>query len=97
MDMLGAIEHIKDQFRGDAILEVWSEYQSPVAIRKLGHTLSISIGMCSRDSGNVLKDTKRFPYLRDVLRNGPFNARRKRMTSGFYSRGMTLKSSSCTR
>lgn len=69
MEMLWEIEQLKSHRAGKPLLHVWSEYETKRDGPHLhGDPFPIRIGMCGRDSQNVLQDSKRVPYLRDVLR-----------------------------
>jgi hypothetical protein len=47
---------------------VWSDYNNKTVYYPRNEVLPVSLGACGRDSGNTLKDSKRHPYLRDVIR-----------------------------
>jgi hypothetical protein len=69
-EMLNVIERHND-IKDRPYVQMWSEYQgrSDISWDHQGWTpMPIYIGVCGRDSGNTLQDTKRFPYLKDALR-----------------------------
>lgn len=68
-EMWKAIEELPYQLADHNLLRVWSEYEGENTVQlTLGNTLPVYKGSCGRDSNYVLKDTKRVPYLKDVLR-----------------------------
>ena len=68
MEMLWEIECLQHKIY-DSAIHVWSEYDKKRELPSVwGLPFPIRIGMCGRDSQNVLLDTKRVPYLRDVIR-----------------------------
>lgn len=70
VEMLTAIETCRQPL-GAPFIRVWNQYDSKQKPDRFTRdVLPVCIGMCGRDSGNVLKDQKRTPYLRDCLRMG---------------------------
>ncbi len=51
-------------------ITVWSDYENPESGKKTwcADSLTVSPGMCGRDSQNAMADSRRVPYLKDVIR-----------------------------
>lgn len=68
MEMVEAIKSLDTRMADSMYLTVWSAYHDRTHYPLLPQSLPVKIGMCGRDSGNVLMDSERHPYLRDVIR-----------------------------
>jgi hypothetical protein len=68
MEMIHAIASLQTRMSGAPYLNVWSAYEDRAYYEPRPERLPVTIGACGRDSGNVLKDDERHPYLRDVIR-----------------------------
>jgi len=66
--MINAIEALPDYVHEPSMVRVWSEYLSETESAPTGDALAVTVGMCGRDSANSIKDTRRIPYLKDILR-----------------------------
>ena len=67
------LERIAQGFTQPSDVTVWSEYSERHGGRYqdgliMRDGLPVTIGACGRDSGNTLKDDKRHPFLKDVIR-----------------------------
>ncbi len=70
LEMLTAIETCREQ-RCLPFVHVWNQYEDARNQRSFTiERVPIFKGACGRDSGNVLKDSKRVPFLKDCLRMG---------------------------
>lgn len=67
-EMVKALETLPECSSKADMVHVWSEYETTRKHESLGEAFPISIGMCGRDSKLVLQDSKRVPYLKDVIR-----------------------------
>ncbi len=72
VQLLAGLEHFEPTH-----LKVWSQPEPTNRRTWCRDSLTIVPGMCGRDSANTLKDDRRFPYLRDVLRMQRFRRRVK--------------------
>lgn len=70
LEMFKVIETCAE-FWIQSVIHVWNEYElkNPPKAYHFGN-LPVFPGACPRDSRNVLKDSKRMPFLRDCLRLG---------------------------
>ena len=68
-EMVVAISKLSHSFDDVNMLEVVSEYEMTHAVDTGDrNVLRVPVGSCGRDSKTILQDTKRAPYLRDVIR-----------------------------
>jgi len=69
-EMRPIITSLKNRMEDSSLIHVWSEYQEkrPDTSPAIGSPLPVYIGACGRDSAMLLKDEKRVPYVKDVIR-----------------------------
>lgn len=68
MEMLDKVDSLSNFYTDSCALHVWSEYETKREFNSHCEQLPITKGMCARDSENHMADSKRVPYLKDVLR-----------------------------
>lgn len=94
-EMLSCIATLKDRVEDSALLRVWSEYED----RQIDNEgLAVSIGMCGRDSQQMFGESKRVPFLKDVIRmamqkahSDSTNIMLLKTGTNFESRKLTVK------
>jgi hypothetical protein len=68
MEMVTAIQRLESQKVVGDFVTLFNSYDSVQAYEVSPQVLPLTRGICGRDSGLVLKDTERHPYLKDSIR-----------------------------
>jgi hypothetical protein len=69
VEMLAAIANMETmRITARPFVTAWSAYNDKTHYKACPQALPVATGSCGRDSGNQLKDEKRHPFLKDVLR-----------------------------
>lgn len=68
VEMLEKIDNLSNFYTDSCALHVWSEYKTKREFNSHCEQFPVTKGMCARDSENHMADSKRVPYLKDVIR-----------------------------